>query len=74
MAMNKQFPTLPTAYPTLHPTAATLTGCKARHVRHQKRALTHTRMSKSAASRKNMKCGVGRVGRVGYIVKYMKYI
>lgn len=71
--MNKQFPTLPTAYPTLHPTAATPTGCKARHVRHQKRSHSHTRMSKSAASRKNMKCGVGRVGRVGYIDKYMKY-
>lgn len=73
MAMNKQNPTHPTAEPTLHPTAAALTGSKARHVRHQNRAHSHTRMRKTMPSRSNCKCGVGCVGCVGNIYNTMKY-
>ena len=72
--MNNQNPTAPTAQPTQHPTAATPTGSKARHLRHQNRAHTHTRMSNSVASCSNCKCAVGAVGWVGNIYNSMKYI
>lgn len=67
---------LPTARPTLRPTATKPTGSKARHIRHLKadKASCAHAYATGFFSHVNINIDVGSVGSVGKIYNTMKYI